>query len=154
MFTSPTLNLIQEIVAQSQTLAQEYVPNFDFSLSYCCIFAQNQEQYDQQEQEARSSGLLLSKTPTGNLYQLTQPLATSAGLLKILKVRLPDPTRPELGDCDFKLDNYLEFKNQYLSLDQFKLITRSDFEMIELMDNDFNVRVYFSYPSVEEQYRI
>jgi hypothetical protein len=68
-----------------------------------------------------------------------------------LKIRKPDQTRPERGDADFAVKNYEEFKNSCLTKPGFGVIERDTFEMIELMDSSFDVRVYFSSPPVEVQ---
>jgi hypothetical protein len=41
-----------------------------------------------------------------------------------------------------------------LSKEGFKLIEREDFEMIELMDSEFNVRAYFSNPPLDERLKV
>jgi hypothetical protein len=76
-------------------------------------------------------------------------ITTPAGILRVLKIRKPDPTRTERGDADFSINNYHEFKNHVLSRPGFSLIRRPKTEMIELIDNNFDVRAYFSYPPVE-----
>lgn len=134
--------LIQIITEQSKELKDKYISGYNATLGYCCIFAQNDKQYNEFENEVIRIGCLLDETKTGNIYQIN-PVETAAGTLKALKIRKPDSTRPELGHCDFKLDNYTDFKENYLSKDNFKLIERETFEMIELIDNEFNVRVYF-----------
>ena len=145
--------LIQTIVKQSKELKDKYIKEFNATLSYCCIFAQADEQYNELEDKTKKIGRLLAETKTGNLYQIN-PIETVAGTLNILKIRKPDMTRKELGDCDFKINDYEKFKDTYLLKDEFKLIERETFEMIELMDNEFNVRAYFSNPPVEEHYEL
>ena len=61
----------------------------------------------------------------------------------MFKIRQPDETRPEQGDVDF-ISDYRQFKSKYLDNKRFTLIKREKFEMIELKDSDFDVRVYFS----------
>ncbi|MFR0823350.1 MAG: flavin reductase family protein [Clostridia bacterium] len=144
--------LIQTIVKQSKELNDKYISN-KVVINYCCIFAQSQEQYEDLEGKTQEIGRIISNTKTGNLYQIN-PIETIAGPLRILKIRKPDITRPELGDCDFKIDDYEQVKKIVLNRDNFKLIEREKFEMLELMDKDFNVRVYYSNPPVIEQYEI
>ena len=81
-------------------------------------------------------------------------MKTVAGLLKLLKIRHPDSTRPERGDADFTVTNFVVFKKKYLSKKEFKLIKRKNFEMIELMDPEFDVRAYFSNPPLDKQLNI
>ena len=123
-------------------------------VNYACIFAQNKEQYDTLLMVAEQIGYVIMETPMGPVYHI-KPLKTVAGDLRLLKIRKPDPTRPELGDADFTVENYPEFKKRYLSKTGFKLIPkREDFEMIELVDPKFNVRAYFSNPPLNEQFGI
>jgi len=73
----------------------------------------------------------------------------------LLKIRKPDPTRPELGDADFTVENYPEFKQRHLSKTGFSLIQkRKDFEMLELADPKFHVRAYFSNPPLDKQLKV
>ena len=141
--------LIQTIVKQSNELKNKYISSYDSTLGYCCIFAQNDEQYNDFENQVTKVGCLLLETRTGNIYKI-DPIETVAGKLKALKIRRPDIARQELGHCDFKINNYKKFKDEYLSKANFKLIKRETFEMIELMDNEFNVRIYFP----NEQYEL
>ena len=114
-----------------------------------CFFSQSEDEYTEMNNQAKSIGTLASDTSTGLVYAIN-PMPTVAGGLQILKIRKPDPTRPELGDADFALKKFNDFKEKYLDKPQFKLIVREHFEMIELMDNKYKVRAYFSNPPVEE----
>jgi len=100
-----------------------------------------------------NTGKIIEETLTGPLFHI-QPLETIAGKLQLLKIRKPDVTRPELGDADFTISNYAEFKKKYLSQKGFNLIIRKNFEMIELVDPQFNVRAYFSNPPLSKQFEI
>jgi hypothetical protein len=101
----------------------------------------------------RKIGKIIQKTPSGLLFQI-EPLETVSGALRLLKIRIPDPTRPERGDTDFTISNFPEFEKLYLSKPGFKIIKKPDFYMIELMDSDFDVRAYFSNPSLDKQLKI
>lgn len=119
-------------------------------VNYACIFAQNNKEYDELVAAARQIGKPIKDTPTGSLFHI-RPIATIAGTLRLLKIRLPDPTRPERGDADFTVENYAAFKKKYLGQPGFSLIPREGFEMIELVDPAFDVRAYFSHPPLDEQ---
>lgn len=146
-------NRIKDIVAQSIKLKNKYTDQINAPIGYVCIFAQSKDEYEELESTVKAIGRLISETKTGNLYQIPE-MDTDSGRLKILKLRIPDVTRPELGDSDFNSNNYEEFKKEYLRKEGFKLIERENFEMIELMSSEFNVRVYFSNPPVEKQYKL
>ncbi len=142
--------LIQTIVSQAQELKDKYTDQKGAQVNYACIFCQSEEELEKFKNRAQELGEVIKQTPTGPLFYLNPPIQTIAGPLKLLKIRQPDPARPERGDADFTVDNYQRFKEKYLNQPGFKLITRPEFEMIELMDPEFNVRAYFSHPTLEE----
>ena len=90
---------------------------------------------------------------SGILFKI-KPLQTVSGILRLLKIRIPDKTRPERGDADFTIKNFSEFENKYLGKPGFKLMPKDNFYMIELMDKEFDVRVYFSNPPLDKQLNI
>ncbi len=92
-------------------------------------------------------------TSTGPLFKIA-PLQTVAGPLQLLKIRKPDPTRTERGDADFTVSDYPTFKAKYLQRPGFRLIERPEMEMVELVDLTFNVRAYFSNPTLMKQLEI
>ncbi|MDD5254284.1 MAG: hypothetical protein PHG05_04275 [Candidatus Nanoarchaeia archaeon] len=141
---------VQNIVRKATTLKNKHINHKNAPVNYACIFSQSKEEYDKLLEAARKIGNIIKETPTGLLFQIS-PLKTVSGFLRLLKIRLPDNTRPELGDADFTISNFPDFKKKYLSKDGFKLIKREDFEMIELMDSEFDVRSYFSNPPLDKQ---
>ena len=141
---------VQEIVKRANTLKDKYTSEKNAPVNYTCIFCQSDEQYNGLVALIQEIGKVVEETPTGPLFHI-QPLNTIAGKLRLLKIRKPDTTRHELGDADFTVSNYPEFKKKYLSQKGFKLIVRENFEMIELVDPKFNVRAYFSNPSLDKQ---
>ena len=141
---------VQEIVKRANNLKDKHTSEKNASANYACIFCQSDEQYDSLVALAQEIGKVVEETPTGPLFHI-QPLDTIAGNLQLLKIRKPDAARPELGDADFTITNYPEFKRKYLSQKGFSLIVRKNFEMIELVDPQFNVRAYFSNPPLNKQ---
>lgn len=136
------------IVDAANRLRKKHSPHFEGSVSYCAIFCQDLDEYKDADTKAKSMGKEVKETSTGSLY-LVPPIPTAAGELRIVKVRKPDPERPERGDADFSMENYSDFKQTFINDDHFNLIVRDDFEMIELVDPEFDVRAYFSNPPVE-----
>lgn len=143
-------SLIQEIVTKANDMKDKHTSAKNSPVNYACIFAQDKEQYDKLLTLSKKIGSIIKETPTGPLFNI-HPLTTVAGNLKLLKIRKPDKTRPELGDADFTVDNYLEFKKKYLPKNEFRLIQRENFEMIELIDPNFDVRAYFSSVPLNKQ---
>jgi len=146
---------VQEIVKKASDLKDKHTSEENAPVNYACIFCQSDEQYNSLVVLAQGIGKIIEETLTGPLFHI-HPLDTIAGKLRLLKIRKPDATKPELGDADFTVSNYPEFKKRYLSKKGFKLMlsnytVRKNFEMIELTDPEFNVRAYFSNPSLDKQ---
>ncbi len=143
-------NFIFDMVRQSRELKNKYTDETDARVNYACIFSQSDDEFSELKKSAEQIGKAIEETPSGPLFYI-QPLDTVSGQLKLLKIRKPDKTRPERGDADFTVNDYRVFKNKYILQNNFKLILREKFEMIELMDPDFNVRAYFSHPPLDKQ---
>jgi len=153
MNTENLKNLVKNIIEKATALKNKHIGDKNTPVNYACIFSQSKEEYDELLEVARKIGKVIKETPTGLLF-LIEPLETVSGVLKLLKIRLPDPTRLELGDADFTISNFPEFKKKYLSKQGFKKMQKPDFYMIELMDSDFDVRAYFSNPPLDKQLNI
>lgn len=135
--------IIDYIVHKCVELKNKYVDE-EMMIDYVCIFSQNQEEYDQFLKFARDLGEIADQTKTGPIFKFNNPPQTIVGKPKLLKIRIPDPTRPQRGDVDFNSD-YESFKKKYLDDNKFKLVKSWDgFEMVELRDKEFDVLVYFS----------
>jgi hypothetical protein len=141
---------VQEIVKKASNLKNKHTSEKKAPVNYACVFCQSDEQYKSLVTIIQKIGNIVEETPTGPLFHI-QPLDTIAGSLQLLKIRKPDITRPELGDADFTVSYYPEFKKKYLSQKGFSLIVRKNSEMIELVDPKFNVRVYFSSSPLNKQ---
>ena len=150
MNTNDLKNRVKIIVEKAAVLKNKYITDKNTPVNYACIFSQSKEEYNELLEAARKIGNVIKETPTGLLFHI-EPLQTIAGTLKLLKIRIPDPTRPELGDADFTVSNFSKFKEKYLSKTGFKLIKREDFVMIEIIDPEFDVRAYFSNPPLDVQ---
>lgn len=147
--------IIEYIVPKTLELNRLYLPNEQTHINYSAIFCQSKEEFDVLSAEASYLGVVIEDTPTGPLYKFTTPLETVAGPLWLLKVRKPDTSRPQRGDADFTIKDYLSFKTEHLSNSQhFSLIELEDLEMIELKDSRFDVMSYFSNPPLVVQYGI
>ena len=144
---------VKKIVEKATALKNKHIDDKNTPVNYACIFSQSKEEYNELLKVTRKIGNVVKETPTGLLFHI-KPLQTISGTLKLLKIRIPDPTRPELGDADFSVSNFPEFEKKYLSKIGFKLIQRENFVMIELIDPKFDVRVYFSNPPLDMQLNI
>ena len=141
------LALVKTIATKSEILKNKIIGLYKTDLRWVCIFTQSQAQYEKIESILAKAGRAVDDTPSGNVYKIPS-VETDAGSFEILKNRKPDPTRPEFGDCDFALNDYESFKRENLGRDGFKLIKRTNSEMIEYMETGGDVRIYFTNPPV------
>jgi len=153
MSTEDLKKLVKEVVEKATTLKNKYIDDKSTPVNYACIFSQSKEEYEELLEVVRKIGKVIQETPSGLLFQI-EPLETVSGVLKLLKIRIYDPTRPERGDADFTISDFSEFEKKYLPKEGFKRMEKETFYMIELMDPEFDVRVYFSNPPLDLQLNI
>ncbi len=143
-------NLIKEIVNKSNELKNRYTDEVNAKVNYACIFCKNDDEFNRYIRVLKADkNSVIKDTYSGPLFKLNG-LETVAGKLKLLKVRRYDDKHLDLGDADFTVTNYYEFKNKYLNKNNFKLLIRDECEMIELMEEGNDVRAYFSNPPLDE----
>ena len=145
--------MVKNIVEHASTLKNKHTDAKDAPVNYACIFSQNKDEYEELLEVTGNIGKMIMKTPMGKLFHI-EPISTSSGDLKLLRIRIPDITRPERGDADFTIRNFPEFEKKYLHKQGFKRMDKENFYMIELMDPEFDVRAYFSNPPLDVQLNI
>lgn len=143
--------MVQDIVKGAVALKNKHTDQINAPVNYACVFTHSQKEYELLKNVAGQMGTVLEETDKGPLFHIT-PLHTVAGDLKILKIRMPFDDRPERGDADFTVHDYENFKKTYLFQPGFSLIHKPSFEMVELLDPEFDVLAYFSHPPLDEQY--
>lgn len=111
--------IINHIIVNCVELKNKYVEE-KLNIDYICIFSQTEEEHDQLLKLASSLGTVVEQTKTGSVFKFNSPPQTVVGRPKLLKVRIPDKTRPQRGDVDFN-SNYEQFKAKYLDNEKFKL---------------------------------
>jgi len=140
------------IVEQGLKAIKDNTEGVDAVLDYVAIFSKNENEYKEMLSVAETLGEEVDKgtIKTGHTFLLKTPLETPAGQLKLIKVRIPDPVRPQRGAPDFKIQNYQEFKDKYLqSSGNFTLMPRKEYEMIEIKGVD--VLVYIPNKTLGER---
>jgi hypothetical protein len=140
--------LVQTIVSESQRLSVAHTKEANLPVNYACIFAQSKDNFELMVSLTKNFGKVVQETAMGPVFRIT-PLLTDAGPLRLLKIRRPDPERPERGDADFTVSDYEYFKRTYMGKPGWRLIERQDMEMLELKDPSFSVLAYYSHPTLE-----
>ena len=137
------LKLLLSVVEQCVTLKNAYVQEKDLVIDYICLFSHSSKEYKDFIKQASNLGVVVGETKTGPIFKFNNSPTTIAGKPKVLKIRMPDNTKLQIGDVDFNTD-YMTFKKKYLNKKGFSLIQREKFEMIELKDKKFDILDYFS----------
>ncbi len=120
MIENELKSLIKKIVKEANALKDKYTEQKGIKVGYACIFSQNQTEFEELYESAQKIGNIIKLTITGPVFKI-YPLTTVAGKLRVLKIRLPDPTRTERGDADFNVPNYNSFKKINLQKPEIKL---------------------------------
>lgn len=137
-------NIVNYLVGQGLKAIGKNTDEKSLPVDYVAIFSKDEQEFKNLELLVRSLGREIYKKAlkTGPTFLLHEPLKTPAGRVRLIKVRKPDPTRPQRGAPDFKVKDYQDFKDKYLQKSgNFTLMIRKDLEMIELKGVD--VLVYF-----------
>ncbi len=149
MTSSELIDIVTDIVRQANDLKNARTDAHDAPVNYACVFCQNDAEFKEMSAVASTMGSVAKDTLAGQVFRI-EPIETVAGPLLLLKIRKPDPARPERGDADFTVRHYAVFRKKYFGKPGFKLIERPDMEMIELVDPAYPVLAYFSHPTLIE----
>ncbi len=149
MNTNDIYELAKDIVKKANDLKNKYTDEINAKVRYVAIFCKNDEEFNNYIEILKNdSNEVVDDTYSGPVFKI-EGIETVSGILKLLKIRRYDDEHLDLGDADFNVSNYEKFKNKYVDNPNFKLISREDYEMIELMEEGYEVRVYFSNPPLD-----
>ena len=112
---------IKSIIEKATELKDKHTDEINAPVNYACIFSQNEGEFNELTTLTKKLGTRIKETSTGPIFKLTNEISTVSGRLKLLKIRFPDPTRPERGDADFTIANFAEFEEKYLPRKEFKI---------------------------------
>lgn len=93
---------------------------------------------------------MLIYSETGPLFHIPS-IPTTAGPLKLVKIRIPIKSEREMGDADFTINDYFAFKKKVKQKPGFTMMKREDYELIELADPSFRAKAYFSNRPIDKE---
>lgn len=132
---------VQYVAAETSRLAKKIVGKV-FPIKSLTIFSHSQIEYE------LLTGILAEMGKPHNFnngprIELYKPIEVGENHITHLRIRKPDPERPQAGCNDLETD-YEAFKKKHLSKhpNNLRLIKRSEYEMIELYDQNFDVLAY------------
>lgn len=107
------------------------------------IFSHSKEEFDFLKEILSDIGTPYNEN-NGPRITLHEPITAGKNIITHLRIRKPDPERPQVGCNDFDVDDYETFKAEYLAKhpENLILIQRPEYEMIEFRHPDFDVLAY------------
>lgn len=122
-------------------------------IDFVSIFSKDDLEFNQLTEaiEPRAKKIKSDTGITGITYLLSTSIQTEAGELKIVRIRKPDPTRPQRGAPDFRVPDYKSFKEECLNKNSgnYTILMRKGFELVEI--KGINVLVYVPNVPISEE---
>lgn len=135
------IGAVKYVASETSKMAQKIVGKA-FPIKSLTIFAHSQSEFELLVEILAKIGKPYNYN-NGPRVELYEPIEVEENHITHLRIRKPDPKRPQVGCNDFETD-YEVFKSEYLSkyTDNLNLIKRPEYEMIELHDKEFNALAY------------
>lgn len=135
------IEAVRYVATETSKLAEKITGKV-FPIVYLTIFSHSQSEYETLIKILATMGTPYSAN-NGLRADLSTPITAGKSSITKLRIRKPDPERPQVGCDDFEVD-YESFKDQYLAAhpESLRLIKRPEYEMIEFFDPGFDVLAY------------
>jgi len=135
------IEAVKYVASETSEMAQKIVGK-DFPIKSLTVFAHSNSEFELLTEILAKIGKPYNYN-NGPRVELYEPIEVGKNRITHLRIRKPDPERPQVGCNDFETD-YETFKSEYLSeyADNLNLIKRPEYEMIELHDKEFDVLAY------------
>lgn len=132
---------VKYVAKQTSRLAKKIVGK-TFPIKSLTIFAHSQLEFDSFTKTSSRMGKPYSYH-NGPIVELNKSVEVEGNRIIYLRIRKPDPERPQVGCNDFVTD-FENFKREYLPKHpkNLRLIKRPEYDMIEFHDPSFNVLAY------------
>lgn len=136
------IQAVTYIANRSESLAQKVIGR-KLPITSLTVFSHFEEEFKELKKIIAGLGTSYNEN-NGPRVKLYSPIIASGNKIEYLRIRKPDSERPQVGCNDYDITSYKEFKSQYLSYHykNLRLIIRSEYEMIEFFDCEFDVLAY------------
>lgn len=111
-------------------------------IDYVAIFPKSEDEYNEFMSNLKKVGDPIRIVPTGTVFQLRKPLVTPQGRIPLVRIRIYDPLKTQMGYIDYQIDNYQTFREKYLSLNTV-IITHNAEGVEMLMAENKDIIIYF-----------
>ena len=135
------IEAVRYVANRTSELAKKVIGK-ELPIKSLTIFAHSQPEFEGLTKLLNEMGKPYNYN-NGPRVELNEPIIADKNQITHLRIRKPDPERPQVGCNDFETD-YESFKNEYLSdhPKNLRLIKRPEYEMIEFRDPNFDVLAY------------
>lgn len=130
------------IATQTTSLCKK-ITGKTYPIGSLTVFSHGQEEFEKLKEILFTLGELDHEN-NGPFVKLHEPIQIGKDRIELLRIRRPDPDRPQVGCNDFEAPSYEEFKEEFLAKNpgNLRLVVRPEYEMIEFFDPDFDVLAY------------
>jgi hypothetical protein len=135
-------NAICYVAEQTSKLCYQ-ITGQEYPIEYLTIFSHFEDEFDTLRKIVEPLGEIIEAN-NGYAVKLEKPIQLKNNELYRVRIRKPDPERPQVGCNDFAVPDYGTFKNTYLQIkpNNLRLINRPEYDMIEFFDPNFDVLAY------------
>lgn len=135
------MEAVKHVASETSKMAKKIVGK-TFPIKSLTVFTHSQPEFELLIEILAKIGKPYNYN-NGPRVELYEPIEIGENHIIHLRIRKPDPERPQVGCNDFETD-YRFFKSKYLLkyADNLSFIKRPEYEMIELHDKEFDVLAY------------
>lgn len=135
------IKTVKDIALKTSSMSQKILGK-TFPIKSLTVFSHSQSEFELLIKILSDIGKPYNYN-NGPRVELYEPITVETNIITHLRIRKPDPDRPQIGCNDFAT-NYQEFKKEYLTKypENLNLIERPEYEMVELHDPEFDVFAY------------
>lgn len=145
MTSQQCLDILAYIIKQGLTTITSSTSETQPKVDFVNIFSRDEAEFDELLTCLKdiAEPTTTHTEGTGITFHFSDPLSTNAGPLQWVRLRKPDPRRPQRGGLDFMVENYEAFKTECFSKNSgdYGLIIRTGFELVEIKGIDVLVYV-------------
>ena len=130
-------------VAEQTTALSKQITGQEYPIEYLTIFSHFDDEFSNLRKIVERLGEIIDAN-NGYAVKLEKPIQLKNNELHRVRIRKPDPERPQVGCNDFTVSDYEAFKQSYLQErpNNLRLIERPEYDMIEFFDPNFDVLAY------------
>lgn len=139
---------IEEIALAGFELFAEEFEDHTGRLNVVTIYAKDDTDYQLLKTQLNEEGEMLED----DFYILSSPLTIKHEIIALIRLLHLESEHIQIGECDFALDNWLEFESQNKKKKWVEIFDEEEFHMIRYADPVKSVFLAFTNPpvSVEE----